>query len=108
MDVSDGLLGDATSLAGASDIGILIALETVPFAGNATELDEMIRLSTWGDDYQLLFTSEKTRRDEILADAGRSGVVITLIGETRPEGGLSVTLRNSPINLPETLGFEHG
>ena len=108
MDVSDGLLGDAASLASASEIGVHIALESVPFAGNATDVDEMIRLSTWGDDYQLLFTSEKTRRDEILADAGRSGVVITLIGETRPEGGLSVTLRNSPINLPETLGFEHG
>lgn len=108
MDVSDGLLGDAANLASASEIGVHIELESVPFAGNASELDEMLRLSTWGDDYQLLFTAEKTRRDEILADAGRSGVVITLIGETRPDGGLSVTLRNSPINLPETLGFEHG
>lgn len=108
MDVSDGLLGDTETLADASGIGIRIALERVPFAGNATDLDEMLRLSTWGDDYQLVFTAEKSRHDRIMADAAESGVVVTQIGETHPNGGLAVTLRDLPVNLPETLGFEHG
>ncbi|MEH6743162.1 thiamine-phosphate kinase [Hyphomonas sp.] len=108
LDVSDGLLGDAASLASASGIGVRIALEAVPFAGNPTETNEMLRLSTWGDDYQLLFTAEKSRHDDILAEAAESGVIVTHIGETRPNGGLVVTLRDSPVNLPETLGFEHG
>jgi thiamine-monophosphate kinase len=108
LDVSDGLLGDAASLASASGIGISIVLDRVPFAGDAAELEEMLRLSTWGDDYQLLFTAEKTRRDQIQAAAAESGVVVTLIGETYDEMGLSVTLGDRVINLPETLGFEHG
>ena len=108
LDVSDGLLGDAASLASASGIGVRIALEAVPFAGNPTETNEMLRLSTWGDDYQLLFTAEKSRHDDILAEAAESGVIVTHIGETQPKGGLVVTLRDSPVNLPETLGFEHG
>ena len=108
MDISDGLLGDASSLAAASEIGLQIALEKVPFASEVQNLDDMLRLATWGDDYQLLFTAEKTRREKILKEAGASAVPVVLIGETRSGGGLEVTFRDSAVNLPETLGFEHG
>ncbi|KCZ60453.1 MULTISPECIES: thiamine-phosphate kinase [Hyphomonas] len=108
MDVSDGLLGDASALGEASGVGMKLALEEIRFAGKATDIDTMLRLATWGDDYQILFTSEKTRRETILADADDAGVSVARIGETSQKTGLSITWRGEAVNLPETLGFEHG
>ena len=85
-----------------------LALEEIRFAGKATDIDTMLRLATWGDDYQILFTSEKTRRETILADADDAGVSVARIGETSQKTGLSITWRGEAVNLPETLGFEHG
>jgi thiamine-monophosphate kinase len=53
MDVSDGLLLDATRMARASDVTIAIDRAAVPLAAPETRRDEALR---WGDDYQLLFT----------------------------------------------------
>jgi thiamine-monophosphate kinase len=108
MDVSDGLLGDAASLAEASGAGVSIHLGRVPFAGGAADLAEMIELSTWGDDYQILFTAPAARRDALLAAAGDAGVRISRIGEIRAAAGLAATLNNLAVNLPETVAFEHG
>lgn len=108
MDVSDGLLGDSQSLAEASNAGAELNLDTVPFAGGAEGLAEALDLATWGDDYQLLFTAPVTARDLLLQDAAAHGVGITRIGRIRPEPGLALTYRNGPVNLPETLRFEHG
>lgn len=107
MDVSDGLLGDAAALGKASGVGIKLALDEIRFAGNATDIDTMLRLATSGDDYQILLTSEKTRREAILADALEAGVSVARIGETSQKTGLSITWHGEAVNLPETLGFEH-
>lgn len=108
MDVSDGLLGDARSLADASGAGVHIDFESVPFAGGADSLAERIDLSTWGDDYQILFTAPQSRRDQVLAGASRHGFRVTRIGQIRAEPGLSVTAESGLVNLPETVAFEHG
>lgn len=108
MDISDGLLGDASQMAAASGCGVTIQLEAVPFAGEAKDIESMLRLATWGDDYQLLFTAEKSKRAQIQADAAESGVAIEIIGHVQAEMGISVTFDGSDVNLPETLAFEHG
>lgn len=108
MDVSDGLLGDARSLAEASGAGVHIDFESVPFAGGADSLAERLDLSTWGDDYQVLFTAPPQCRDQVLAEASRHGFRVTRIGQIRAETGLSVTTENGLVNLPETVAFEHG
>lgn len=53
MDVSDGLLLDATRLAHASGVTIAIDSARVPIAAPEARRNEAMR---WGDDYQLLFT----------------------------------------------------
>lgn len=53
MDVSDGLLLDASRLAKASGVTLAVDREAVPVATDEARRDEALR---WGDDYQLLFT----------------------------------------------------
>ncbi|MFT5775562.1 thiamine-phosphate kinase [Hyphomonas sp.] len=108
MDVSDGLLIDARSLAGASGVGLEIDLGSVPFAGGAEDEAEMLKLATWGDDYQVLFTAAESRSEQIAHEASEQGIQLARIGKIMAGSGLSLGLKGKKINLPETLGFEHG
>ena len=107
MDVSDGLLGDARMLAAASELAVEVDLEAVPFAGGAGQLAERLELATWGDDYQVLFAAPPATSGEISAKAAVLGMKITPIGVLSAGSGLSARLGGEPVNLPETLGFEH-
>lgn len=104
MDISDGLLGDVASLAAASGTGAEIELDRVPYAGGATSLVEMLELASWGDDYQVLYA----------ASPQASGIIenfktrMTRIGRLTEGAGLRATHCGKPVNLPETLAFEHG
>ena len=104
MDVSDGLLGDLASLAAASGLVAQIELDRVPFAGGAESLVEMLDLATWGDDYQLLFAAPHQSSDFI----ENFGIRVTRIGQMAEGAGLTATVCGKPVNLPETLAFEHG
>ena len=104
MDVSDGLLGDLATLAEASGLAAEIELDRVPFAGAAANLVEMLDLASWGDDYQLLFTADPQHAGFIQD----SGFKVTRIGRLTEGGGLTATHCGKPVNLPETLAFEHG
>lgn len=53
MDVSDGLLLDASRIGTASEVTLAIESETVPIAAPEDRRADALR---WGDDYQLLFT----------------------------------------------------
>lgn len=104
MDVSDGLLGDLASLAAASGLGAQIDLDLVPLAGGAGSLVEIFDLSSWGDDYQLLFAAAPQAAGFIQ----NSGLRVTRIGRLLESAGLTATHCGKPVNLPETLAFEHG
>ena len=108
MDISDGLLGDVRSLAEASGAHAEIDFDSVPFAGTPSTIDEMLDLATWGDDYQLLFTAASESHEKLLRDAQSQGIRISRIGGIRAGQGLAVTSQSTPVNLPETIGFEHG
>lgn len=108
MDISDGLLGDARALSAASGQGVEIDIDSVPFADGAADLAEKIDLSTWGDDYQLLFTAPPEARQNLLDEAARLGLRISRVGRIRPEPGLVAVAEGKAVNLPETIGFEHG
>lgn len=108
MDISDGLLGDLASLAAASGCGAHAKLDLVPFADGSTSVEEALDLSTWGDDYQLLLAVPPERREGLVNEAQSTGIALTFIGTLTPGAGLDVTYEGDPVNLPETLGFEHG
>jgi len=93
MDVSDGLLLDASRMARASGVALSIDSAAVPLAAPEHRRDEALR---WGDDYQLLFTLPGEvappvtawRIGRVLAEDG-----VVLLDGAPPEGG---------------LGYEHG
>lgn len=103
MDVSDGLLLDAERLATASQIGIEIDLACVPlsslYASYRTDgLESRMQAASWGDDYQLLFTTSSEAALPVPA---------TAVGRVLSGGGLTLKDGANPVKLPPTLGYQH-
>lgn len=97
MDVSDGLLLDASRMAAASGAGIAIDSAAVPFPASlpADRRDAAMR---WGDDYELLFA----------LPAGTSPpVAATRIGEVIDERA-GLLLVDGVVPAPDDrLGYQH-
>lgn len=91
MDVSDGLLIDASRMAEASGLAVSIDLDAVPVAGDP------LAAVTAGDDYELLFAAP----DMPLP------VAATRIGQFAPGAGLSLVRAGVPVPLPDRLGWVH-
>jgi thiamine-monophosphate kinase len=97
MDVSDGLLIDASRLAEASGCGVRLDLDHVPLARPTDDLDKILEQCTAGDDYKILMTAEP--------EVSIPG--FTKFGMLTESRGLKLAYRESCVNLPSTLGFEH-
>lgn len=93
MDVSDGLLLDATRMAEASGVTLALSREAVPIACPEHRRDEALR---WGDDYQLLFT---------LPAAADCPVPAHCIGRVQRSRDHPVLLDGAPPS--GRLGYEH-
>ena len=92
MDVSDGLLLDASRLAGASGVTLALDSAAVPVAA-PDRRDDALR---WGDDYELLFT---------LPASVQSPVPATQIGQVRKSGEVPLLLDGeAPAG---SLGYQH-
>lgn len=94
MDISDGLLLDATRMARASRVSIAIDSVAVPVADPAHRIDCL----SWGDDYELLFT---------LPAAAKSPVEATRIGEVQPKGAFPLLVDGSAPSGGAQLGYQH-
>ena len=102
MDVSDGLLIDASRMAQASGLAVIIdhvplspALEAARGASNAVH----IAAARAGDDYELLFA---------LPAAVKPPVRAIPVGRFARGRGLTLTIDGVAIPLPGRLGWEHG
>jgi thiamine-monophosphate kinase len=112
MDVSDGLLIDASRIAAASGVAVAITLDAVALSealvaclGDSRET--RLGAATAGDDYELLFTAAPARAAGILELSGRLGLRLTRIGTVESGSGLRLTDGGEPIDLPLRLGWEH-
>ncbi|HVQ07777.1 MAG TPA: thiamine-phosphate kinase [Allosphingosinicella sp.] len=110
MDVSDGLLLDASRMAAASGCAVQIELDSVPLSDTYLALCGEARLDAAGagDDYELLFATDGSRAGAILALAEEIGLPFSRIGRFAAGEGLVLSDRGAPIPLPARLGFEHG
>jgi thiamine-monophosphate kinase len=95
MDVSDGLLLDASRMAIASGVTFAIDSLAVPLAAPENRRAEALR---WGDDYQLLFT---------LPGDARPPVPAQRIGTALVQGMAPVLLDGTPLTETSGLGYEH-
>ncbi|MEZ0496173.1 thiamine-phosphate kinase [Sphingomonas sp. IW22] len=103
MDVSDGLLIDASRMGMASGCGVAIDLAAVPRSRAAcahagTDRAARLRAATGGDDYALLFA---------LPDGTAPPVPAARLGVFGPGAGLHLTDEGQAVDLPKTLGWEH-
>ncbi len=111
MDVSDGLLLDARRLAEASRCAVTIELDALPLssvfvAERGQDFAARLFAATGGDDYALLAALPADFQPETLSLPSRTR--ISRIGSLAAgEAPLSLTSGGEPIQLPETLGFEH-
>ena len=103
MDVSDGLLLDASRMAAASGLSVAIDLAAIPLSPDYriyAGADRAARLAaaTSGDDYALLFA---------MPPGARPPVPAALIGSFATGDGLTLRDGAETIPLPPRLGFEH-
>ena len=111
MDVSDGLLLDASRMAKASGCTATIDLDALPLssafvAERGFDLRARMFAATGGDDYALLavLPSEFDPATLSLPQGTRISRIGTLAAGEPP---LSLTSGGGPVELPEKLGFEH-
>lgn len=95
MDVSDGLLLDATRMAVASKVTLDIHTAHIPVADPARLMDCL----SWGDDYALLFTCDRNIRPPLSASP---------IGFVIHESAHPVLVDGSPPPEGMKLGYLHG
>lgn len=95
MDVSDGLLLDASRLATASGVTIDIETRAVPIAVLDARRAEALR---WGDDYALLFT---------LPEGDVPPVVAHPVGTVVADAGVPLLLDGARPTEGERLGYTH-
>lgn len=93
MDVSDGLLLDASRIAHASQVTLSLSSKALEPLAPQGRLDEALR---WGDDYVLICTGPARLEAEL---------PLTPIGEVLPRGAAAVMLDGEPPH--GDLGYTH-
>jgi thiamine-monophosphate kinase len=99
MDISDGLLRDATRISRASDVALELASGLVPVhlaavaAARRLDMDPLAWALTGGEDHHMLAT---------FPTSGAIPLGWTIIGDVRPGSG--VTVDGAP---PASLGWDH-
>lgn len=112
-DVSDGLLADATHIAEASGVAVVLEIASVPLSDAAhgwagADPSRRVQLATGGDDYEILFTADPAEREAVLALCQRFGLRITRIGRVEAGQGLRVLAPDGTRLGVAKLGYEHG
>ena len=110
MDVSDGLLLDASRLASASGLAAHIDLAALPLSDAFVAVrgnDRTARLfaATGGDDYALLVALSETVDPFTLPLP--SGTRVTAVGRLAEGEGLVLADGDTLVPTPERLGHEH-
>ena len=106
IDISDGLVADINKLAEIANCGIKLSKDRLPISSFAKRLLRKGKFTikdyiTAGDDYQLAFTFNKTKRKEIKNLEKKFKLKISIIGELINRKG--IFLDNKSISG----GFSH-
>jgi thiamine-monophosphate kinase len=82
MDISDGLVQDASHMARASGVSLVLDICNVPLsaAGRARGIDFVASGAAGGDDYELLLAVPPDNKAALLESAAQHDVAVTCIG----------------------------
>ena len=100
IDVSDGLISDLGHILEASKVGGEIYVEKIPLVG------EVVDALTWGDDYELLFTTSLDQKKRLIEISKKFDVGISEIGKITRESDLRVIEKGSLISFSKP-GYNH-
>ena len=110
IDVSDGFYGDLQKMLN-DKIGAMIFKDSIPISSILKKIlkdnSKLIKFSdilSWGDDYELIFTSFKKNRKKLLTLAKRNKVKISLVGSIINKTGIYDDSLRPIIN---TNSFDH-
>ena len=102
IDISDGLLQDLNLICQSSNVGAEIYLEKIPTSISEKSLE----LINSGDDYELCFTVEEDKYEELMNVSKVLNIPITLIGKTSPSKDLILyDVDNQKVEL--NSGYSH-
>lgn len=110
IDVSDGLLGDASKLARSSGCGVEVEYDAVPVSAALVTVvgaDRARELAlTGGDDYELCFSVRPAHVGRLLAELPPERWGYTRIGRLREAPGADV-LRDGAVMSFAHSGYDH-
>jgi thiamine-monophosphate kinase len=113
IDISDGLVQDLSHICKSSKCGAKIFLQHLPFSKNCKLLIKRNKLSILkifsnGDDYQIMFTSNKKNRSKIKEISKRTNSKITRIGIIKKKRGILIENNFKKVTLnKEKMGYTH-
>lgn len=111
MDVSDGLSGDAATLASASNCGLNINFYDIPHHPILTPHLEQhglrTRLVTGGDDYQILCAIPATRCNAFEMAMAKAMVSVSCIGHVVETKGVRFVNTDGQVQSVAAQAFDH-
>ena len=113
IDVSDGLIKDATHIAKASQVAMTLDLSCLPlsyeaanFSGFDSDIDRAIALAIGGDDYQPLITLSEVNFLAFKLACEAEGVSVTKIGYCHEGTGMTLSYGNQLVCMPSETGWQ--
>lgn len=111
MDISDGLVGDANSLARVSDVGLTFQLNKLPhneiLSGMLGKPGLQRKLITGGDDYEILCTVSANESAVFESEMQAIDVPVTFVGTVNADNCVTfLDAENAPIDLGKS-SFDH-
>jgi thiamine-monophosphate kinase len=111
IDISDGLAADLGHILQASNLGASISLTQIPLSELVSqwlqEAGDWTTVLAGGDDYELCFTADPARRDEIEQISQTLGLSISRVGNIESQRGLRIVQGNGELWQGSVGGFDH-
>ncbi len=113
IDISDGLFDDLSKLINNKKIGYIVNSNQIPISKNLKNYlkinnKNVLRFISKGDDYQVLFTSKKNKRNYIKNLSYRINLKITRIGSTTNIKNQRIIMNDKKLLKPiNYIGYSH-
>ena len=113
IDISDGFFQDLKHILSNSNLSSEIFVNNIPVSVYLNLYLKRIKknkinLISNGDDYQMLFTANKNKRNLIKKISKSTSTKVSIVGVIRNKSiGKTIKLSNEKLALPKTLGYIH-
>ncbi len=113
IDISDGLFGDLSKLINKSELFYKVELNKVPISSNLRNYitkykKKKVNFISKGDDYQIIFTSSKSKRNYIQKFFKKMNQKVTLIGNlTKDSSNNEIIEGNNRLKHAYNEAYSH-